>query len=253
MIYLTGDVHGGMDITKLSNRRFPAGKTLTRSDYVIICGDFGLPFAFSDTTPESEFLPDKYARHDRKNYLNWSEWLAQRPYTVLWLDGNHDNHPFWYGQPVKKWNGGLVNVHPLAENVLHLKRGEYFTIDGRTFWVMGGAASHDREYRQEGLDWWPEEIPSGEEMAHGLATLARHGNRADYILTHTLPQSLITPVCGKAYTPDPTCVYLDQVYAATSFRYWYCGHLHMDVEHQGYHIRVLCDDVVPLADAESVG
>ncbi len=246
MIYLTGDIHGGLDITKLSNRRFPEGKALTRSDYVIICGDFGLPFAPSDIAPESEFLTDKYKRSDRKNYLYWSKWLSERPYTVLWLDGNHDNHPFWYDQPVAEWNGGLVNVHPLAENVLHLKRGEYYTIDGRTFWVMGGAASHDKVYRQEGTSWWPEEIPSGEEMSHGLDTLAHHGNRVDYILTHTLPQSLLAPVCGKVYTPDPTCAYLEQIYTATTFHYWYCGHVHMDVSHPGYRIRTLYDDVVPL-------
>ncbi|MCC8074892.1 MAG: metallophosphoesterase [Clostridiales bacterium] len=254
MIYLTGDIHGGMDIAKLSNRQFPKGKTLTRSDCVIICGDFGLPFALTDTAPESEFLTDKCKRADRKNYLHWIKWLSERSYTVLWLDGNHDNHPFWQDQPVEEWNGGLVNVHPLAENVLHLKRGEYYTIDGHTFWVMGGAASHDREYRTEGLDWWPEELPSEAEMAHGLATLAHHGNRVDYVLTHTLPQSLLVPVCNKIYSPDPTCAYLDKVYAATAFRYWYCGHLHMDVNHPGYRVRVLYDDVVPLgADAAETG
>ncbi|MCD8190254.1 MAG: hypothetical protein LUD78_08575 [Clostridiales bacterium] len=76
MIYLTGDIHGGLDITKLSNRQFPEGKTLTRSDYVIICGDFGLPFAPSDIAPESEFLTDKYLRADRKNCHHWIEWLS---------------------------------------------------------------------------------------------------------------------------------------------------------------------------------
>ena len=42
MIYVTGDIHADIDISKLSGKYFPEGKTLTKSDYVIICGDFGL-------------------------------------------------------------------------------------------------------------------------------------------------------------------------------------------------------------------
>jgi hypothetical protein len=41
MIYVTGDTHGRKDIDKLYASCFPEGQTLTREDYVIICGDFG--------------------------------------------------------------------------------------------------------------------------------------------------------------------------------------------------------------------
>ena len=40
-IFITGDTHGSYDMTKLSRRHFQEGKTLTKNDYVIICGDFG--------------------------------------------------------------------------------------------------------------------------------------------------------------------------------------------------------------------
>ena len=42
MIYVTGDIHGGMDIRKLGTGSFPDQKYMTKRDYVIICGDFGL-------------------------------------------------------------------------------------------------------------------------------------------------------------------------------------------------------------------
>ena len=42
MIFITGDTHGDIDIQKLSSKNFPKGKTLTKNDYVIVCGDFGL-------------------------------------------------------------------------------------------------------------------------------------------------------------------------------------------------------------------
>lgn len=250
MFFVTGDTHGGIDIDKLSAKHFPEGKTLTRSDYVIVCGDFGLPFLPMDTSTDTEFVSDRDERASRNGYRKWMRWLSEKPFTLLWLDGNHDNHPFWNSQPVAEWNGGLVNFHPLAENVIHLKRGEYYTIDGTAFWVMGGAASHDRAKRTEGFNWWPEEIPSSQEMAHGRATLEAHGNKVDYILTHTLPQSLMAAVCGKAQPPEPTQSYLDQIYADTAFRYWFCGHMHMDRDRPDLRIRELNNDIVRLETAQ---
>ena len=41
-IYVTGDTHIPIDISKLNMREFPEQKELTREDYVIILGDFGL-------------------------------------------------------------------------------------------------------------------------------------------------------------------------------------------------------------------
>lgn len=40
MIFITGDCH--FDFRKLGNQHFPEGKHLTKEDYVIICGDFGV-------------------------------------------------------------------------------------------------------------------------------------------------------------------------------------------------------------------
>lgn len=251
MIFITGDTHGSIDIEKLSGKRFPMGTHLTRQDYVIICGDFGLPFLPSDTWSPEEFVPNKHARSSRQSYRYWIKWLSQRPYTVLWVDGNHDNHPFWYQQPAVNWKGGLVNFHPDAENVIHLKRGEYYTIDGHTFWAMGGAESHDTSYRTPGYSWWPEEVPSPEEQRHGLDTLAAHGRQVDYILTHTMPQSLVAPYFGRDFQSEPTRDYLDRIYAETKFQYWFCGHLHIDLIKPGYKLQILYNQIVPLSHYES--
>ena len=42
MIYLTGDTHIPIDIDKLSRKSFPEQKQLTRDDFIIVLGDFGL-------------------------------------------------------------------------------------------------------------------------------------------------------------------------------------------------------------------
>lgn len=44
MIYITGDTHG--DFTRFSAKRLRrTGMELTKEDYIIICGDFGLCWA----------------------------------------------------------------------------------------------------------------------------------------------------------------------------------------------------------------
>lgn len=54
MIFITGDLHGHHDIHKFSTDRFTIQKELTRSDYVIICGDFGLRWC--DSAEEKYWL-----------------------------------------------------------------------------------------------------------------------------------------------------------------------------------------------------
>lgn len=73
MIFITGDLHGDHDIHKFSTSVFKLQKELTRSDYMIICGDFGLIWA--NTSAE------RY----------WLKWLDSKPWTTLWIDGNHEN------------------------------------------------------------------------------------------------------------------------------------------------------------------
>ena len=40
-VYVTGDIHGGVDMQKL--RDWGLGDSLTSDDYLIIAGDFGFP------------------------------------------------------------------------------------------------------------------------------------------------------------------------------------------------------------------
>ena len=69
---VTGDLHGGLDIQKL--RDWEAGERLTRSDFLIVAGDFGYPWDFSPEECEEV------------------AWLESRPYTLLFVDGNHERY-----------------------------------------------------------------------------------------------------------------------------------------------------------------
>lgn len=238
-VYLFGDIHGGYESYKLTAPYFPNQPLLTAQDTVIICGDFGFPFRSSDACPEAESSPDPQIRHYRAVYRQWMDWCSAQPYTIAFVDGNHDNHPYWAGQPTGFWNGGMVHRSPDAPNLIHLMRGEVYTIEGKNVWCFGGAESIDRTLRTEGLDWWPEEIASYDEMQHGLQTLSAHDNRVDVIITHTMPQCLL-PVYGFGMgSLDPVAAYLDEVYRTTTFDRWFCGHLHKDLYKPFYKVQVL--------------
>jgi len=79
-IYITGDIHGEMQIDRLSSKNWSEGKELTKEDFLIICGDFGLIW---DNDPDS-------IRGRKEQYR--IKWLNSKSWTTLFVDGNHENH-----------------------------------------------------------------------------------------------------------------------------------------------------------------
>lgn len=214
MIYLTGDVHLPNDVSKL--RYFKEQENLTRDDYVIVLGDFGLLW-----------------RKDSYTYKQWLKWFNQRKYTLLWLDGNHENHEWLNSYPVEMWNGG--KVHKISDNIIHLMRGQVFSIQENTFFTMGGAWSIDKHYRISRISWWEEEEPNHREMEEGFENLESHNNEVDYVLTHTCPFSVITEMFQPAVVYNSvTESYLDEIKNKVTYKKWYFGHWHKDVSYEDY-------------------
>ena len=122
MIYITGDCHG--DFRRFSSEAFPEQKKMTRNDYVIVCGDFGL-------------------WHDTAEERYWLDWLEKKPFTILFVAGNHENYDRLGSDEfkVKFWHGG--KVHVIRSNVLHLMNGYIFDICDKKIFAFGGAQSHD--------------------------------------------------------------------------------------------------------------
>ncbi len=228
MLYLTGDTHGTIEIGKLSRANLAVERVEPgEGDFVIILGDFGLVFA-----------PDGQSAEERW----WLKWLDKKPWTTLFIDGNHENFARLNALPEEEWRGG--RVHRVSESVLHLMRGQVFEIDGRSFFTMGGAASHDRQFRKEGRSWWPEELPSEEELARADAALDGCGRRVDYMLTHCAP-TLVQGRINPTFLPDRLTEYLQHVRDTTEFGRWYFGHYHIDREYDDGFC-ALYDCVVPI-------
>lgn len=217
--YVTGDTHGDFDVQKLYKKNWRSQKELTSNDYLIICGDFG-------------FI---WQQEESKQEAYWLEILEQKKCMILFVDGNHENHPRLATYPVKEWNGG--SVHEIRPTILHLMRGQVFDIDGSTFFTMGGASSHDKVYRTEGISWWPEELPSEEEYNTAIRNLERVNWKVDYVISHccdTFTQRLI----ASYYEPDQLTEFFYTISQRLSYKQWYFGHYHLDQQIDDKHTGV---------------
>jgi hypothetical protein len=108
--------------------------------------------------------------------------LYQHGLRMLWVDGDHDDHP------------GLAHLapdghglHPVADQIWHLPRGYRWTWASLRFLAMGGARSIDRRFRTPGQDWWPQEAIT---TTQALAAISQ--GPADVMVTHDCPSG-VTP------------------------------------------------------------
>lgn len=211
MIYITGDTHRTHDLAKLLV--FPNRDTFIKDDCVIVAGDFGGIW---------------YGGILDEDVLNLYESM---PFTVLFVDGNHENFDLLNAYPVEQWHGG--KIHRIREHVLHLMRGQIYEIEGKTFFTFGGGISIDKAYRTYGISWWPQEEPSYAECEEALANLEAHGNRVDYIITHACPKYIMrNRLCKIQKMVEADCAaenFLDEVRNRVTYNTWYFGHYHIDV------------------------
>lgn len=236
MIYVTGDIHGDPYAMKRFNaKNFPEQKLMTKDDYVIVVGDFGWIWSGDENNKEEKF---------------WLKWLDKvKPFKLLFIEGNHENHYRLNQYPVEEWNGG--KIHRINNSVFHLMRGQVFTIDNLKFFTMGGASSVDIKHRKEGISWWREEIPSRAEFEEGLKNLDKHNWIVDVVLTHTCPTKTLMHM-SERFTFDlkPTDVvngYLDQVEQKIGYKHWFFGHFHQNV-YVGNNQTMLYNSIVNLEE-----
>lgn len=157
----------------------------------------------------------------------WLDWFESKPWTTCFVDGNHENHRMLAELPVREWNGGL------------------------TVLAMGGATSNDRQYRREGRSWWPEEMPSEEEIEHCRSSLDRVGWKVDHVVTHEAPAALAEKLCrerGREYRCDRLQRFLGELDGRLGYRAWFFGHYHGDEWRDDRH-RLIYRDIVPIEDA----
>ncbi len=209
MIFVTGDTHASYDISKLSSKNFTLGRHLNKYDYVIVLGDFGLVW---DNSSEERY---------------WIKWLSDKPWTTLFIDGNHENHEKIRALTSTKMFGSYVGK--VNDSIYHLKRGYIYTIEDLKILTIGGAASVDKAHRIENVTWWADELLSGKDINNALDNLAANDHKVDYILTHTCSQSIFPFLkLGPWKSGDPTMKELEGITNGVSYKHWFFGHFHID-------------------------
>ncbi|MCC8072585.1 MAG: metallophosphoesterase [Clostridiales bacterium] len=208
MIYITGDTHG--DISAFKN---PKLSKLGDKDTLIVCGDFG-------------FIWDPNDPKEQKKL----EWLKKRKYTIYFVDGAHENFDVLNSYSPYRWKGG--NSHKIADNIYHLMRGEIFTFEGKTFFVMGGGESDDADMRSKNVSWWESELPSAEELKNGVSNLKETDKNINYILTYeapTIAKDILRQRTNRDILITPLNTYLQELMQNVDYMHWYFGSLHLDL------------------------
>lgn len=223
MIYITGDLHGSAGIERFFDGAFPDGLNLTKEDYVIITGDFSLV----------------WRNNEKTEY--WLNWLNGRPWTTLFIDGNHDNINLLNNYKIETWNGG--KVHIIKSAIIHLMRGQVFNIEGHKFFTMGGAKSVYLNFCIEGVNWWSQEIPSAEEYAEAFVNLELNNWKVDCVLTHSAPTAVKEKMGFVDKEKDSLDEFLDTIYEKLEYKKWYFGHYHkftnLDSRHTALYRRIM--------------
>lgn len=171
------------------------------ADVIVQVGDFGY---WEHAEGGAEFLD------------GCSSLYEQTGIPLIWIDGNHENHPL-LRRRYRKARQSIEGFWEIREGIYYCPRGTRWTWNDRRFMGLGGANSFDKELRlaQEqgkactrfnwkatkplgkGTQWWPEEELTDEEIAYAL----RDPEPLDVLFTHDKPRGAPEP------TNDPRRVY----------------------------------------------
>ncbi len=212
MIFITGDTHGIDDPNGIPvlNNFAKNNPHLTKNDYVIIAGDAGIVWS-------QQTIAERVSQY------------SALPYSILFVDGNHENFDMLDQYPVVMWNGG--KVHMIADDIIHLMRGQIFSIEGKSILTFGGAESTDRGDRTEGKTWWQQESATIQQLYEAIDNLQKVDYVVDYIVTHTIDSATLRypPMLRRIDRLGSTCKLLDYFQQNVSYKHWYFGHFHDDL------------------------
>lgn len=211
-IFLTGDTHS--DVSRILKLDLPE---LTKDDYVIILGDFGVVW-------RNDIMMNAVLKQ-----------LSEKNFTVCFIDGNHENFDaISQIEKVEKWNGARAGILP--HGIVHLLRGEIYTIGNRTIGVCGGANSIDKAWRTPGVSWWAQEEITDKDVEIFLLNLnEKYGEgvkKLDLMLSHDCPASIVPAVAVwsgiNGVNIDKSEEQLETIKKLLEVDKWYFGHWHIN-------------------------
>lgn len=221
MIYVCGDTHLDRDYRKLNSKNWPEGKKLTKKDYLIITGDFGLISYHSNKNKQEKYF---------------KKWYNEKPWTTLFVDGNHENFDRLLSDEFSEVEMFGSKVKQISDSIFYLQRGHVYTIEEKTFFTFGGGESIDKNQRIEFISWWKQEMPTYKETDLGISNLKKCNNKVDYIITHTCSHEMFGELCSrfdlsyKQNAEKSLRDFFSWIERNIQFEKWFFGHYHDDYE-----------------------
>ncbi|MCC3293001.1 metallophosphoesterase [Arthrobacter sp. zg-Y1110] len=173
-IGIAGDWHGNTAWMKHALHRLHGAGI----DTVLHVGDLRILWPPAMDGPlsdeDSEMIPGA-EWHDTFT-VGLADTLEQLSMQMLFIDGNHDNHPRLRALPRDSDGFGIV-----SNRLKYIPRGHRFTLGGVRFAGLGGAFSINKQRLTIGEDWWPEEVVTADDVA------ALGHEPVDVLLTHDVP------------------------------------------------------------------
>lgn len=211
MVYVTGDMHGDL--------RHLKGAKLKRGDTLIVCGDFG--FVWYGDKRDAAALGA----------------LSRKKYTILFVDGVHENYDLLATYPLVEYGG--APAWQLAPNLYRLCRGEVYTIEGRTYFAFGGGEEPlEQELRADTGSYYDCCMPSEAELTRGREALAAVGNRVDYIVTHSPSAKAGSYTRTHRKRETGLGIYFNVLEETVQYKRWFFGCLHLDRQVSSRHLAV---------------
>jgi hypothetical protein len=195
-ILITGDVHGNFSaLNNLINKEVP--------ELIICTGDFG-------------YWP-------KIPYLESIKNINVKRTKIFWIEGNHEDH--WSLREVQSYVLSYRIPVEISHNIFYLSRGTVQKLsDGRTIMFMGGALSIDKDRRQLGVDWFPEETISTGDL------YSLPNEQIDIIVSHTAPVEIADVLKGFHNIYDPSEEALSQLFKMYHPPLWFFSHFHKYAE-----------------------
>lgn len=220
MICVTGDMHG--DLSRFKDKKI---KKLKKGDFLIVCGDFG--FVWDGSKREQRILKK----------------IGRKRFYTLFVEGCHENYDLLEQYPEEEFCGGTVNV--ISGRLMHVKRGSLLDLQGNKIFAFGGGQTKEIDIRRESKTWWEQELPTPEEVKHGVKVLTEDGKDVDYIITHEPPASMKEFLGFEVRQISHMHTFFDAVKNDCKFKMWFFGKAHMNkVIPPRYHC--LFDEVVQI-------
>lgn len=212
MILVAGDTHGDIDYRKLDNHKVRSqfGRL---PDYLIVAGDFGVPWSNNEEDPTDLFM---------------KKWYEDKPYEIIVVLGNHDNYSRIEKMPQEVYHGARVKRY--TSNIVFVEKNQILELENKIIYCFGGADSIDKEYRTLNESWWPQEQSTYADFLEMKNFIFRSYNiSVDYVITHTAPEHVVAEMGREDRLNDSTSKLLTYVDLHLKFKHWYFGHMHEDV------------------------